>query len=85
MTAIAEGLADRGHEVTMVVSRNMSFHAPEVETGRHKRIFVARFEDEADIETTFDDLILKTLEGKMTLKSHLAYALNLYVTHSSGS
>jgi hypothetical protein len=84
MTAIAEGLADRGHEVTMVVNRNMSFDAPEVETGKHKRIFVERYEDGIDIEATHDDLTMRTLEGKLTLRNHLTHVVKLYVTRSSG-
>lgn len=83
MMAIAEGLASRGQEVTMVLSRNMKLDVPEVKNGKQKGIFVERYEDAMDdIEAIYDNITLKTLEGKMTMRSHFAHAVNMYVLFS---
>jgi hypothetical protein len=71
MMAIAESLANRGHEVTMVVSRHAHFDVPENKAGQRRGVFVERFEDGiGDMEAMFDNMTMKVLTGQLSQRDN---------------
>ena len=76
--AIAEGLADRDHDITLVVSRHMQFDVPEAKAGQPQRIFVERYEDGlGNMEAMYDDIALRTMEGKSNQRDQISFIVSL--------
>ena len=81
MTALAEGLADRGHKVTFFVGENFPLNLPQL---NRAEISVVRYRDSTDgakldYDATMDSGSLSLIESGNSIKQQLDELYKVYV------
>ena len=84
LVAMAEGLVNRGHNVTLFVGDNFRFNVPEL--SNRKKMSVVRYGDTVDgeyldYETMFDDVTKSHIELDSGGKQHRVSFLNKVYVH----
>lgn len=79
MTAIAGGLADRGHDVTIVVGESMPLDEPEAAIARRPRVVVERFKDDTkEHDAVYENITSMAIANRMDLKEMLPMITTMY-------
>jgi len=84
MAAIAEGLVNNGHNVTIFVGENFCLHANLPEFGNGTKISVVKFEDKInganmDYEGTEENISQSAIESRGNVKQLASIINRLYV------
>jgi len=89
MTAIAEGLADRGHKVTLFVGENYRFSLPELKN--RAEISVVRYRDttdgaKLDYDAMYENYVIKShIESGSSTKQQMDSTINNLYVHFIGN
>ena len=86
LVAVADALAARGHQTTVVISESMRVDLPEVrgatgKDGRDAGVLLERYKDHivGDMEETYANITIMSLEEQITAFDQIPIIAQLYV------
>lgn len=76
MLSIADGLAARGHEVRVLVNKNIKVEAPRSKDGQHALVTLEPYDDGVDVDAMLDKFTMMAINRRMNIMEILPMLSN---------